>query len=222
MSEHDFEPIRGLPGDLPAGETILWQGAPNWLTLAEQAFHVRAVAAYFGLMLVWRTAGAVIGGEAPAKAFLSAAAVTPIALVALGILGFMAWLNSRTTVYTITNRRVVMRFGAAIPKAINIPFTIIESAALKPLGARDGDLALALKAPNKIAFLHLWPHARPWRLKAPHPTLRALPDARAAADILATAMEARVHIERTRVDLPGRVQAPSPGVGVGQPDAVAA
>ena len=65
MSEHDFEPIRGLPGDLPEGETILWQGAPNWLTLAEQAFHVRAVAAYFALMLLWRlTAGAVIGGVA--------------------------------------------------------------------------------------------------------------------------------------------------------------
>ena len=48
MSEHDFEPIRGLPGPLPEGETILWQGAPDWRVLAVQAFHVRAVAIYFG------------------------------------------------------------------------------------------------------------------------------------------------------------------------------
>ena len=220
MSEHDFEPIRGLPGDLPEGETILWQGAPNWLTLAEQAFHVRAVAAYFAAMLVWRTAGAVIGGEAPAKAVLAAASVTPIALVAIGILAFMAWLNSRTTVYTITNKRVVLRFGAAIPKAINIPFGIIESAALKPLAKNEGDLALTLKAPNKIAFLHLWPHARPWRVAAPQPTLRALPGARAAANILATAMEAQVAIARTPIEVPGRLGAPS--AGLGQPQAVAA
>jgi hypothetical protein len=220
MSEHDFEPIRGLPGDLPEGETILWQGAPNWLTLAEQAFHVRAVAAYFALMLVWRTASAVIGGVAPAKAALAAASVTPIALVAIGILAFMAWLNSRTTVYTITNRRVVMRFGAAVPKAINIPFTIIEGAALKPLGKDAGDIALAIKLPNKIAFLHLWPHARPWRIAAPQPTLRALSSARPAAEILARAMEARVAIERAPMDLPER--SPAPSAGLGRPEAVAA
>ncbi len=220
MSEHDFEPIRGLPGDLPEGETILWQGAPNWLTLAEQAFHIRAVATYFAAMLVWRTAGAVIGGVAPTKAVVSAAAVTPIALLAIGILAFMAWLNSRTTVYTITNKRVVLRFGAAIPKAINFPFGIIESAALKPLGKTDGDLALSLKAPNKIAFLQLWPHARPWRLAAPQPTLRALPNARAAANILAAAMEAEVAIARTPIEVSDRIGAPS--AGLGRPQAVAA
>lgn len=219
MNEHDFEPIRGLPGDLPPGETILWQGAPNWLTLAEQAFHVRAVAAYFAAMLAWRTAGAVVGGEPAVKAFVSAAAVTPIAFVALGILAFMAWLNSRTTVYTITNRRVVMRFGAAIPKAINIPFTIIESADLKPLGKRGGDISLGLKAPNKFAFLHLWPHARPWRMAAPQPTLRALANARPAADILARAMEARVAIERAPLDLPERLV---PSAGLTRPEAAAA
>ena len=94
----------------------------------------------------------MIGGEAPLHAVQSVLSVTPIALAAVGILAFLAWLNSRTTVYTITNRRVVMRFGAAIPKAINIPFGIIESAAIKPLAGDGGDIALVLKAPNKIAF----------------------------------------------------------------------
>ncbi len=199
MSEHDFEPIRGLPGALPEGETILWQGAPSWTRLAQQAFHVRVVAAYFALMLVWRTAGAIMGGQAPAVALTSALSVTPIALAALGILGLMAWLNSRTTVYTITNRRVVMRFGAAVPKAINIPFSIIEGAAMKPLGGGAGDLALQLKAPNKIAFLNLWPHARPWRMSAPQPTFRAVPDAVSAASILASAMERQMPTELARL-----------------------
>jgi hypothetical protein len=110
----------------------------------------------------------------------------------------LAWLNSRTTVYTITNKRVVMRFGVAVSKAVNIPFTIIDGAALKAMPNGAGDLALTLKAPNKLAFLHLWPHARPWRMATPQPTLRAVPDASAVATILATAMQGEVVITMTR------------------------
>jgi hypothetical protein len=189
MSEHDFEPIRGLPGRLPDGERILWQGAPDWRILACQAFHIRAVGAYFAAMLVWRTGAALSHGEDLAVALRTVLLVAPVALAGLGILAFLAWLNSRTTVYTITNRRVVMRFGAALPKAINLPFTIVDGAALKSLSGRAGDLALTLKAPNKIAFLQLWPHARPWRVASPQPTLRALADAHAPAGILAGAMQ---------------------------------
>ncbi len=213
MSEHDFEPIRGLPAALPEGETLLWQGAPNWMTLAQQAFHIRAVAAYFFGMLAWRTSAAVVGGEAPLKAITAAVTVMPIALAGLGMLALLAWLNSRTTVYSITSRRVVMRFGAALPKAINIPFSIIDGAALKTFANGDGDLALTLKAPNKLAFLHLWPHARPWRLSSPQPTFRGLPQAKAVADILAAAMASEVSIERTQPDAAGREARPSAGLG---------
>jgi hypothetical protein len=171
-------------------------------------------------MLIWRTAGAVIGGQAPITAVESSLSVTPIALAAVGILGLMAWLNSRTTVYTITNRRVVMRFGAALPKAINIPFSLIEGAALKSLGRGAGDLALTLKPPNKIAFLSLWPHARPWRLSAPQPTLRAVPDAAAVAGILAAAMERQMPIELAR--LGGQARAPQRGASLVNPETVTA
>jgi hypothetical protein len=91
-----------------------------------------------------------------------------------------------------------MRFGAAVPKAINIPFGIIESAALKASANGAGDLALTLKAPNRLALLHIWPHARPWRMTSPQPTLRALPNASAAAALLASAMQAEVPIALTR------------------------
>jgi hypothetical protein len=195
MSEYDFEPIRGLPGVPPEGEEILWQGAPNWWTLSCQAFHVRAVAAYFAAILAWRVIGGVADGAPILKAIGAALLVAPLALIALGTLAFFGWLNSRTTVYTITSRRVVLRFGAALTKSINIPFKIIKGASLKTYGRSSGDLALTLLPPNKIAFLQLWPHARPWRLGAPEPTFRALPDARAVADLLANAMRGQVAIE---------------------------
>jgi hypothetical protein len=210
MSEHDFEPVRGLPGVLPAGETILWQCAPRWFDLATQAFHIRAVATYFTVMLVWRTVDAVAHGQAAMAAIQSALSVAPLAALSVAILAGLAWLNSRTTVYTITNKRVVLRFGAAVSKAINIPFAIIDSAALKAAPDGAGDLALTLKAPNRLAFLHIWPHARPWRMAAPQPTLRALPNAAAAAALLADAMRAEVPIALTRAAAaPARPLAPS-------------
>jgi hypothetical protein len=76
-----------------------------------------------------------------------------------------------------------------------------------------------LKAPNKIAFAHLWPNARPWRLASPEPTLRALADVQSAAEILASAMKDVTPIELMR-PAPSRERVLT-GVGA-HPDAVAA
>ncbi len=190
--EHDFEPIRGLPGALPEGEILLWQGAPRWTRLACEAFHIRAVAAYFALMLAWRAGAAIQAGTPPVKALEAALSVAPIAGAAVGLLALLAWASARTTVYTITSRRIVLRYGVALTKAVNLPFAVIQSGALKRFADGSGDVAVTLKAPNKLAFLHIWPHARPWRVAAPQPTLRALPDAEAAARVLTSAMQAAV------------------------------
>ena len=162
MSEHDFEAIRGLPGELPANEKVIWQGAPDAWELAISAFHIRPVAAYFAGMLALRLVTSVSGGQAFGAALMQTVSVLPMALAALAMLGGLAWLYARTTVYTITSKRVVVRFGVALPKAINIPFAQIESASVKRLSGGRGDVALKLLAPNKIAFLQLWPNARPW------------------------------------------------------------
>jgi hypothetical protein len=220
MSEHDFEAVRGLPGNLPEGERILWQGAPRWTTLAQQAFHVRAVAAYFAAMFAWRIASAAAAGQALPDVLRSILLVSPIAVVTVAALAGMAWLYSRTTVYTITNKRVVIRFGLALPKAFNIPFTIVESAAVKTLAGGAGDLAMTLKDGNKIAFAHLWPNARPWRLAVPQPTFRALANVQAAATILTSAMKDETLIELARpAPIPERGLAPG---GLAEPGAAAA
>ena len=194
MREHDFEPVRGLPGDLPDGEVMLWQGSPSWMRLACQAFHVRAVSAYFVLMLAWRAASAIRGGTEPRAALQATLSVAPIAVAAVALLVLFAWLNARTTVYTLTSRRIVLRFGVALTKAINLPFTVIESGALKAFTDGSGDLAVTLKAPNKLAFLQMWPHVRPWRPSVPQPTLRAIPDAASVARLFASAMNAQVEL----------------------------
>ena len=56
MSHDDFnfEPIRGLPEALPADEYILWQGRPNSLRLAKDAWSLNWVIGYFIALAVIR------------------------------------------------------------------------------------------------------------------------------------------------------------------------
>lgn len=172
MSEYDHEPVRGLPGELPAGETILWQGAPDWPALVASALHVRLVALYFAAMSVWSLAS---GNGATAGAILGSAALV------LGLAVLFLYGVHRTTVYTLTNRRIVLRIGVALNKCINIPLSEIDSADLKALGAGKGSIVLHLKGMPRIGYTMLWPHVRSLRMLRAQPMLRAIPDAEAVA-----------------------------------------
>ena len=191
--EHEFEAAHGLPEHLPRGERILWQGAPDWRALAVQAFHVRAIAVYFAILLAWRAANVLYDGGGALQALGSVMLLAPLALLALGLLALLAWLSARTTVYTLTNRRLVMRIGIVLSITFNLPLRQVESAGLRPLADGHGDIALTLVPGERIAYLHLWPHVRPWQLKRTQPMLRCVPDAtrvgqllsRAAADVAA-------------------------------------
>ena len=92
------------------------------------------------------------------------------------------------TVYTLTNRRIVMRFGVALPMMINVPLDKIESADLAEYG-EFGDIALTLAPGERISYMALWPHARPWHHSKVKPMLRGLPNVSVAAALLANAVE---------------------------------
>ena len=99
----------------------------------------------------------------------------------------LAWLSARTTVYTLTDRRIVMRIGIVLTIAFNLPLKRIEGASIHALGNGTGDIALLLEDETRIAWMQLWPHARPWRMSRPQPMLRAVPQAQAVAQQLTQA-----------------------------------
>lgn len=193
------EPIPGLPDDLPEGERILWRGGPDWKALAMHVFHVRAVAIYFAVVFAWQAASGVYDGATLAVSVAEALMLVPMAAVALGLLSLLAWLIARSTIYTITNERVVIRTGVALPKAINVPFTIIESAGLAARKSGDGDIPLQLSASERALYLPLWPHARPWKITRAEPMLRGVPDVTRCAEILAGALADKVGQPATRI-----------------------
>ncbi len=191
--EEDFghEPIRGLPEALPAGERILWQGAPAAWPLARDAFATGWVAAYFGALALWR--GVAVGAAEGVLAGIAAASwYFAIGAIAIGVLALMAWAMARATVYTLTTERVVMRIGAALRITINLPYRSIESADLRALRDGTGSIEFTLKGDTRLSYLALWPHVRPWTMSRARPALRCLRDAREAAGIIGTAAAARV------------------------------
>ncbi len=192
MSHHDddFEPVPGLPEELPQGEQMLWQGSPQWWSLALRAFRLREVGVYFALLMAWRLVSSLMGGASIMSAAGYAADLLPLAIGACSILAGIAYLSARTTLYTITSRRVVMRYGMALPLVLNIPFSRIETAALGAHREGTGSIPLKLHKGERIAYLVLWPHARPGYYRSPEPMLRCLPDAEKAAGVLRRALEA--------------------------------
>lgn len=189
--EHEFEPQHGLPEALPPGERLLWQGAPDWKAMAVEVFHLRQLALYFAVILLLRAGFVLADGAGLMGVLASWAWLLPMAGLALGILLVLARLASKTTVYSITDRRVILRVGIVLTVTFNLPFKHIESAGLM-LRGRDGhgDIPLTLRAGDRIAILQLWPHARPWRLSRPEPAMRCLHDAAAVGRLLAKAWSA--------------------------------
>lgn len=178
--EHDAEPVRGLPGLLPAGETILWQGSPDLRLFLTRALHARWIAAYFVALIFYSLAQQSLFGAA-----LSFAA----GLACFSMLALYSWGVARTSVYTLTNKRIVLRVGVALTACINLPLSRIAAAELRPLGGGHGDVALTLEG-GRVGYAFLWPHARAWRFAAPQPMLRAVPDAEAFAAKLVAARQA--------------------------------
>ncbi len=190
MREHDWEPLPGLPERLPEGERILWQGAPSWRLLARRAFHIRALAAYLGALWLWLAVTTLTGGASGWHAAEMVGGNLVLALVTLGLIALFCWLTQRSTAYTITNHRLVIRFGIALPLTVNVPFAMIASAGVKADKVGRGDIALSLLPARRIGYFVLWPHARPWKLARTEPMLRALPDAVQVAQILSRALAA--------------------------------
>ena len=203
MSHDDFqfEPTPGLPENLPQGEEILWQGRPNIWALTKDSLNFWWVMGYFALLAGWRFISAIDLMPTTRAASISTPFLILGAIVG-GLLIITAVIQARCTVYTITNKRVAMRIGAALTVTLNIPFSQLENAALGLTKNGQGNIALITKGETRFSFLVLWPHARPWHFAKTQPCLRAIDDAQNVAGILAKAAHSNIkqHNAQTQFD----------------------
>lgn len=197
MSHDDFatEPVPGLPELPPEGERILWQGKPNWWQLSWESLSLPWIAGYFVFLALWRFGavydlmpfGQAVGASVP---FLILGGIVIAALVLVG------WVQAVTTVYTVTNKRVAMRIGAALTVTLNLPYTQVMNASLSVRRNGTGTIALDVSDQLPVGYVMCWPHVKPWQIRNPQPALRCIPDAEKVASILAEAAEARISVPR--------------------------
>lgn len=190
MSEFDFETAAGLPGPLPVGERLLWQGAPRAWAFACSAFHARGLMVYFAVLVAVQVLGVAQAGGGLSAAAGAAAWMVVLASVALGVALGAGALYARTTTYTITDRRIVLRFGVAVPLAVNLPFSAIVAADARRRADGGCDIALTLTRAQRVGIVQMWPCVQAWRFAAPRPLLRAVPPG--VAETLGRALEASV------------------------------
>jgi hypothetical protein len=188
--DFDYEPIPGLPEKLPEGEHILWSGVPDWKAFAMEVFHIRAIAFYAGLILVWRGLTTAYDGGGALDVLAALGVLTAVFGLGLGMIAVLAYVTAKATRYTITNKRVVMRIGVALTMTVNLPFRQILSADYKQAPLGTGAIALRLAESGGLGYLILWPHARPFHLSRPQPMLRGIKDGERVARILASALVA--------------------------------
>ena len=72
---------------------------------------------------------------------------------------------------------------------------MLAAASLKTNPDGSGDIALKLAGNDHIAWLNLWPHARPWVLRHPEPSLRCIADVSTVGEcVLKAWQEANPHM----------------------------
>lgn len=188
MSLSDVERSAGLPDGLPAGEHILWQGAPDPKRLGRTVFHYRWLALYVASALCIAFAAARHGGWPIGQAVALTTLALPIIALGFGLLEVIGRMSARATTYTLTNRRLVMRIGIAFDMTVSIPLSAIRDASVRRTHGDAGDIALIVKDTGAVGYVALWPHARPGHVSPPQPMLRALPDVEQAVDAIGEAL----------------------------------
>lgn len=191
--------IRGIDEPLPEGENLLWQGRPDARALMRHVFRIRLWVAYFVALAVLSFL------LSPASGVPRAIWMAVLGGVFIGGVWAYARATASTTIYALTDKRVVMRIGVAFPAVFNLPYSRVGGAAARAFDDGTGDIAFEIGNSDRLGFVYLWPHARPWRFRDPSPMMRGLVDIEEVSEVLRAALldagvhEADADEERARV-----------------------
>jgi len=185
-----------LSENLPNGEQLVWQGQPERRALATRAMYLKYIAFYLVALIAARTGYLILDGESVATwSGMLVWQVLASAFVMLLIVGLAA-VYSRTTRYSLTNERLIIKTGAAITIHINLPLQQIIAADLREYSDGTGDITLQVSRAEKLYWLLIWPNVRSWWIRPLRPVLRGLKDAQAVAHLLVEEVGKHADIER--------------------------
>ncbi len=177
---------------LPAGEHVLWSGAPDQRSLARYFLRERwvlgfvAVSATIGLVDAWQHGGVNMIPRLVGVSTLSALLLV-IAVVSIRVL---AWRIAVSSKYVITDKRVFFNIGMVMRADANIPYSSVDGVDLLRRSDGSADLMVSLSGTQEIPWLLLFPHMT-WRGSTRgRPTFRAVKDSQLAAEAVVGALRA--------------------------------
>lgn len=173
----------------PEGQ-MLWQGTPSWRAVVRDVMHIGWIAAYLMLLVIWDFASDRSDGLSVPDTLFGALPIFLLGLVVLGLCAGFAVACARTTTYTLTTDRLILRYGVALPATMTIPLRLIGAVAVQARADGTADIALALKPGSRVQILRLWPHVRPRRLGKSQPMLRGVPGGVAVAALVSQTVAA--------------------------------
>ena len=172
---------------LMCGERVIWEGRPDWRAVARDVLHVRFVAGYFGLMLIWEFATDRAAGWGPFDTVWRGTGLFVAGSVVLALCAVFACAIAQTTRYTLTTERCILDYGVALTASLSVPLHRMASVGVDARHDGRGDILLTPKPGTRLRYLKLWPHARPWRWGRAEPMLRGVPDVMAVAAAISQA-----------------------------------
>ncbi len=177
---------------LPAGERVLWSGAPDQRSVARYFLRERWVLGFVVLSFLIGVGDALQNGGADANRRLVGVATLSMVLLLVAIVSirFFAWQIAATSKYVITDKRVFFNIGIVMRADANIPFSSVDNVDLLRRSDGSADLLVSLTDAQEIPWLLLFPHMT-WRgSRRGRPTFRALRNPQAAADAVVSALRA--------------------------------
>lgn len=181
--------LRPVGFSLEPGERILWQGRPQASAVRRDILKVRWLVAYLAGLLAWKlTLILWVRDLRPQEVFDTATLIVQ-GIVLMGIVVYFAWALARCTTYTVTDLRIVVRHGIALPGTVDIPLRALRSIAVRIHRDGTGDVALTVRAGGGIGYVKLWPHVLGLELSRPVPMLRGLADAAVLGPMLSRRLD---------------------------------
>ena len=105
-------------------------------------------------------------------------------ILASFILMALAGIQSQSSVYIITENRVIIKSGAALSFLISIPFKKIKAVNLQKRKGSLGTISFELSSGKRVPYISCWPSVRPWKLKNTEPAFSCIEDVDEVATIL--------------------------------------
>ena len=196
-----FEAPKNILDAIPNGESILWKGRPSLWGFSWNLFGLKWITLYLSILSIVSVARFF------ASDFYTAFYVDFLPFFLSGIFASiiligLAATQTYSTVYIITENRVIIKTGAALSFLISMPFKKIKEVNLQKRGASIGTISFELLSEKRVPYISCWPSVRPWKFKRTQPAFSCIGSVDKVATILRkTAMTGNISLYDPRQNL---------------------